>query len=81
LKSEAWSWTITLPEPSWNSTLQRKNWNTVIFYGVSITDADLIMTNGKSLEYVGVTPDELILPTATDLAGAATPCWRTQRKL
>ena len=45
----------------------------MIFYGVSVTDADLIMTDGKSLEYVGVTPDELILPTATDLARGRNP--------
>jgi carboxyl-terminal processing protease len=40
----------------------------VIFFGVTVTDADLIMTDGKSLERVGVTPDELLLPTSEDMA-------------
>lgn len=44
-----------------------------IFYGVSITSADLIMTDGKSLEKTGVTPDEIILPTAAQLAEGQDP--------
>lgn len=44
-----------------------------IFYGASITNADVIMTDGKSLERVGVVPDELILPTAEDLAKGRDP--------
>jgi C-terminal processing protease CtpA/Prc len=47
--------------------------DTVIFYGVSVTDADLIMTDGESLEHAGVTPDEIVLPTAADLASGRDP--------
>lgn len=44
-----------------------------IFYGFSITEADLIMKDGNSLEHVGVTPDEIVLPSASDLAEAKDP--------
>lgn len=45
----------------------------VFYYGVSITSADLIMSDGKSLERAGVLPDELLLPTAEDLAAQRDP--------
>jgi C-terminal processing protease CtpA/Prc len=40
----------------------------VVFFGVSVTVADLIMSDGSSLEHRGVTPDQVRLPTAEDLA-------------
>lgn len=45
----------------------------VIMYSASITDADVIMTDGKSLEHVGVTPDDLLVPSANDLAAGRDP--------
>jgi C-terminal processing protease CtpA/Prc len=47
--------------------------DTVVPYGASITDADIVMTDGKSLEHIGVTPDQLKLPTAEDLAANRDP--------
>jgi carboxyl-terminal processing protease len=44
-----------------------------VFYGISVSDADVIMGDGKSLEHEGVSPDELILPTAADLAAGRDP--------
>jgi len=41
---------------------------TTILYGVSVTEADVIMADGGRLENVGVVPDEIILPTGADLA-------------
>ncbi|HEX8559226.1 MAG TPA: S41 family peptidase [Pyrinomonadaceae bacterium] len=42
-------------------------------YGASVTDADVLMADGKSLEHVGVTPDHPLLPTAADLAAGRDP--------
>src|SRR5262249_11127564 len=47
--------------------------DTVLLYGVSITSADLIMSDGKSLERNGVAPDEVLLPTPADLAAGRDP--------
>lgn len=45
----------------------------LIEYATSVTDADIIMADGESLEHKGVTPDELLLPTAADLAAQRDP--------
>jgi len=45
----------------------------VLYFGASITVADVLMTDGKSLEHVGVTPDEVLLPTGADLAARRDP--------
>ena len=44
-----------------------------VSYAISVTDADLVMTDGKSLEHVGVEPDIVVLPTSQDLANKRDP--------
>jgi len=45
----------------------------MIPYGLSVTVADMILSDGQSLEHVGVTPDVLLLPTAADLRDRRDP--------
>lgn len=47
--------------------------DTIVPYGVVVTDADLVMTDGKSLERRGVTPDEVLLPGPADLLNNRDP--------
>jgi len=52
---------------------ERSGTETVAFYGASITEWDLVMADGKSLEHVGVVPDEVLLPSPQDLAAGRDP--------
>jgi C-terminal processing protease CtpA/Prc len=42
-------------------------------FAVSVTEADMIMADGKSLEKIGVVPDEKVVPTPMDLASGRDP--------
>lgn len=53
----------------------------VLYFGNSVTVADLIMADGKSLEKSGVVPDETLLPTAEDLAAQRDPVLAHAAKL
>jgi len=72
---------IVIGDRSSGSVMEAKHYSeqmgsgdgTYVFYGVSITESDLVMADGKSLEHVGVTPDEIALPTAQDLAAGRDP--------
>ena len=52
---------------------QQMGTDSIVPFGISITNADVIMSDGKSLEHVGVVPDETVIPTANDLAAGRDP--------
>ncbi len=45
----------------------------IVLFSVSITNADLLMKDGQSLEHVGVKPDEAMTPAPEDLAAERDP--------
>jgi carboxyl-terminal processing protease len=46
---------------------------TFVYFGAEITEMDLRMPDGRTLEKKGVTPDELLLPSLADLARGEDP--------
>lgn len=55
--------------------------DTVVPYGMNLTNADVIMTDGKSIEYVGVTPNLLSVPTNKEVASRLDIALSTSFKL
>lgn len=45
----------------------------VVPYAVNVSEAEVVMADGAWLEGIGVTPDEIILPSAAELAAGADP--------
>jgi len=70
---------LVLGDRTAGSVMEAKRYNykvgmeSVVYFGAQITEADLIMSDGKSLEHSGVVPDEIVLPTGQDLAEARDP--------
>jgi C-terminal processing protease CtpA/Prc len=70
---------IVIGDRSSGSVMEAKGYSyhsgydVVMFFHAAITDADLIMADGKSLEHTGVVPDEIVLPTAADLVTGRDP--------
>ena len=52
---------------------------TLIPFATSITVSNAVMPDGASLEGLGVVPDEVVLPTAQDLAAGRDPVARPRR--
>jgi len=44
-----------------------------VLYGIAVTAMEMRMSDGVSLEHVGVQPDEMVLPSARDLAARRDP--------
>jgi C-terminal processing protease CtpA/Prc len=58
-----------------------RGWGTLSGYGMNLTVADLIISDGNRLENVGVKPDLTVLPTGDDLAQQTDPALSYAAKL
>lgn len=47
--------------------------NPIYTFGTNVSVADVLMSDGKHLEHIGVTPDETVLPSPADLASGRDP--------
>jgi carboxyl-terminal processing protease len=54
-------------------THRAESMTSMAVYGTAVTVADVRMSDGGSLEKAGVEPDEIVLPTQTDLASGRDP--------
>lgn len=55
--------------------------NSVVPYGRNLTNADVIMTDGKSLEHTGVMPQVKMLLSGADIAAQRDPVLAASLKL
>lgn len=55
--------------------------DTIVPYGMNLTNADVIMSDGESVEHVGVTPQVPMLLTGADLAAQRDPVLAAALKL
>ena len=63
------------------SMVNVRGWGTLSGYGMNMTIADLIMSDGKRLEKVGVSPDNPVLPSGAELADRSDPALAFAAKL
>lgn len=47
--------------------------NSIVPFAISITNADVLMSDNKSIEHIGVIPDEPVIPTGADIAAGRDP--------
>lgn len=70
---------VILGDTTSGAVMQSRTWqhtigaDIMVGYAVSITDADIVMSDGGRLEVLGVVPNLTVLPTGADLAGGRDP--------